>query len=291
MKSKHLIAFLLVMLMTVGMIPAFVFAKEIRLSNSGKNDGEIAEELPPQSDKQDKPSDNEGLFNKYVENRLEEEKNQGNPRLRKRSIPSGNSLTGYNKRIYDELKQQIAKVAAGEITSTVFTVKYADIGLKGVIWTAEDLGVSSITGSDGKPTDETREAINKKIGLDIHKLNEALLADCPYELYWYDKTVGVSGTGTRFSYNSTYVTFKDESYTYKFYVAKGYAAGPEYSIEYDDGEVIISYLNVDNTKIGRVKKIRQITKNLNTTRIGYVLRFPMITPRPEVGSITAIHGS
>ena len=262
MKSKHLIAFLLVMLMTVGMIPAFVFAKEIRLSNSGKNDGEIAEELPPQSDKQDKPSDNEGLFNKYVENRLEEEKNQGNPRLRKRSIPSGNSLTGYNKRIYDVLKQQIAKVAAGEITSTVFTVNYADIGLAGVKWTAEDLGVSSIKDSNGNLSDETREAIKKKLGLDIHKLNEALLADCPYELYWYDKTVGVSGTGAHYYYNSTNVSFKDESFTYKFYVAKGYAAGPEYIVEGDDGEDIISYLNVDNTKIARVKNAIENAKNV-----------------------------
>lgn len=262
MKNKHLIAFLLVMLMTVGVIPAFVFAKEIRLSNSGKNDGEIAEELPPQSDKQDKPSDNEGLFNKYVENRLEEEKNQSKPHLRKRSIPSGNSLTGYNKLIYDVLKQQIAKVAAGEITSTEFTVNYADIGLADVKWTAEDLDVSSITGSDGKLTDETRQAIKKKLGLDIHKLNEALLADCPYELYWYDKTVGVSGTGTQYYYNKTYVSFHNDAYTYKFYVAKGYAAGPEYIVEGDDGEDIISYLNVDNTKIARVKNAIENAKNV-----------------------------
>ena len=257
MKSKHLIAFLLVMLMTVGMIPAFVFAKEIKLSNSGKNDGEIAEELPPQSDKQDKPSDNEGLFNKYVENRLQQEKNKGKPYLRKRAIPSGNSLTGYNKLIYDFLKTQIAEVAAGTRESTVFKVSYSDIGLAGVKWYPEDLGVSSITDSNGQLTDETREAVRKKLDLSIHMIHETLLADCPYELYWYDKTIGVSGSGTPFSYNKIYqyVSFRaDQSITYQFYVAKGYAAGPVYNLQDEDGNTIDAYLQVDKTKINRVNK-------------------------------------
>ena len=266
LKSKHLAAFLLVVLMTVGMIPAFVFAKENRLAFSGKNDEEISEELPPQSDKQDKPSDNEGLFDKYVENRLQQEKDKGKPYVRKRSIPSGNSLTGYNKLIYDALKPQIAKVAAGEITSTVFTVNYTDVGLAGVTWTAEQLGVSSIRGSDGKITDEAREAVIAKLDLDIHKLNEALLADCPYELYWYDKTIGVSSSGTPYSYTSSYVTFKDDqSITYRFFVAEAYATGSKY-VNYLGEEV--GYIQIDSTKIDRVEKAiktaNDVVKNAKT---------------------------
>ena len=253
MKRKHLAAFLLVMLMTIGMIPSFVFAKEITLSYNGQKDEEITEEIPPQTVKQDKPSDNEGLFNKYIEKRLEDEKNKGKPFVRKRSIPSGNSLTGYNKLVYDALKKQIAEVAAGTRTSTVFEVSYSEIGLAGVKWTAADLGVTSIKDSNGKTTDEAIDAIIAKIGLDLHKLNETLLADCPYELYWYDKTIGVSSPGTPFSSTSQYVTFSSsQSITYKFYVAAGYATGPLYTVKYSDGSEAQSYLAIDTTKIERV---------------------------------------
>ena len=229
MKHKHLIAIFIVMTMMVGMLPTCVFAKdedvEVHWFEGSQNaQDDHSEEIPPQTDKEEKPSDNDELFKGYVENRLEKEKvNNRRDRISKRFSNSGNNLSTYNRNLYNALKPLMAEVAAGNRTSTVFDVSYTDMGFTSIKWTAEDLGISSITDSNGKLTDAARSAVNDKIGLNLRIVDLALMADCPLELYWFDKTEGAYISGYSYYYNSSYVYFKEGTITLKYTVANAYA--------------------------------------------------------------------
>ena len=76
---------------------------------------------------------------------------------------AGNRLTGSAREVYDGLRGNILRVAAGEVSSTEFTFP-----------------ASSTSGS--------YDAIS------------ALLADYPYELFWFDKT---EGWATGYNYDGT----------------------------------------------------------------------------------------
>ena len=95
-------------------------------------------------------------------------------------------LTVELKDVEDELKGKIRKVAAGELASTQFsflnkwTKTKAEWGIA-----PDDLVISG-----GKLTSTAEKAIKAKLGLDA--LMRKQLLEMPYELYWYNKTKGVS---------------------------------------------------------------------------------------------------
>ncbi len=93
----------------------------------------------------------EGLLDGYARMMLDSLRPGGEGLLNVKNV--GSTLTGATKEAYDKLRPMIAQVAAGERTSTVFSY------------------TRSVSGS-----------------LDFDTLIGALLAACPYELYWYDKT-------------------------------------------------------------------------------------------------------
>ena len=69
-------------------------------------------------------------------------------------------------------------------------VNVEEIGIK-KNWTAQDLGVNAIF-VDGAIPQEVRDAFeNATVQYNIPAVNKALLSDYPYQMYWYDKTVGV----------------------------------------------------------------------------------------------------
>ena len=86
--------------------------------------------------------------------------------------------------LYDVLKANIETVAE-EGGSTVFTLPELS-GLK-YQWTNEELGVPSI-----EDVSAAKEAFLSQFDLD--KIANALLADCPFDLYWYDKLAGMEFT-------------------------------------------------------------------------------------------------
>lgn len=114
-------------------------------------------------------------------------------------ISAGDALEGANKAIYDYLSEQIAQVAAGKATQTVFFVDAKDLDLDRV-WTTRDFGVDHIwedvVAPDGKVTADisaaVKAALDEKLALDLDLVMSALLFDYPYELYWYDKTYGAT---------------------------------------------------------------------------------------------------
>ncbi len=133
---------------------------------------------------------NEELLTGYVEKLF----GLGSGQKRLRSAYSvGASLTGKNAELYSGLKSMAAAVACGSQTSTQYTTSGGQFGP----WTASDLNVGSIFNAGG--TGSTTEAENaawakakEQLGIDLSAVTGALLSDCPYELYWYDKTKGTS---------------------------------------------------------------------------------------------------
>ena len=95
-------------------------------------------------------------------------------------------LTVELKDVENELKGKIKEVAAGELASTQFSFTKTWTKTKAEWGIASDDPV--ISGSALTSTAE--EAIKAKLGLDT--LMRKQLLEMPYELYWYNKTKGVS---------------------------------------------------------------------------------------------------
>ena len=108
------------------------------------------------------------------------------PRLQAR--PS-TGLSGNDYAIYSVLKSLVAEVAAGQRASTVFEIPITNY-CRQCSWNADELGVAAIA-VDDEVTDEAAAAAWSKAAFDLHAVENALLADCPYELYWFDKTLDI----------------------------------------------------------------------------------------------------
>ena len=154
----------------------------------------------------------EELLNGYAQRRIDETLPGGAQEADALTSQSAREqLNDANKAIYDYLKSLLAEVAAGKRTSTEFTVPFSVVeSFYDGPWTAEQLGVSAIY-KNGL-TSEAMDAADAKLGsLDVSKVVSALVADCPYELYWYDKTTGPVVMLPLFSYKYSV----DRSRTYK----------------------------------------------------------------------------
>ena len=98
----------------------------------------------------------------------------------------GTNLTGPEKRMYDLLKPQLERVASGDLTSTEFSFSVADL-FDEASFTAEDLGLSTLV-IDGEISDLALMLFWQRVDPSISKVLNALLLDCPYDLYWFDKS-------------------------------------------------------------------------------------------------------
>lgn len=136
--------------------------------------------------------DNEELFNDYVAQML-----YGDSGISLLANYGQEALTGKNLELYNTLKAGIEKVAANG-GSTVFT---SDI---------------TITWNTTKTGDELKTEAAEKFAQEINKskIVDCLLADCPYELYWFDKTEGYQ-FGYSFSSNGTSATIQDLKITFQ----------------------------------------------------------------------------
>lgn len=162
----------------------------------------------------------------------------------------GSKLTGYEAVFYNYIASRLPYIAAGEQASTVFELS-GDEYLEKKSWTAAELGVDSILvqNEDGSYsiTPETIRAVGRAINLDAAKVNSALLADFPYELYWYDK---VKSDAFDFSshYNMSasldgsineYVVEVTGTFTVKLRVVGDYAVD-QYTVNTEKGQLVQS---------------------------------------------------
>ena len=134
----------------------------------------------------------EAYFKKGTESQVEKPKK----RLLK-SASAGTRLDKTTAIAYNYIKEKVAQIAAGTRTSTKIeipiTLFYPEYASK--TWTAEDLGISGkvLTSDKNHITAEASSALRElvQVPVDLTALDNALLSDLPYELYWFDKTLGV----------------------------------------------------------------------------------------------------
>ena len=148
--------------------------------------------------------------------------------------PQGDQLTGTAKNIYDFLKTEIAKVAEGQRDSTEFEVPLGSFTKRA--YTSAELGVDyvALPGDDGTliMTEEAEQAFSLRIQeqMQLNKVIRALLADNPYELYWYDKT---EGNGTAASMGTSFLEgyAELEALTVYMTVSQEYRDNDQYKVD------------------------------------------------------------
>ncbi|MCR5138514.1 MAG: leucine-rich repeat protein [Oscillospiraceae bacterium] len=96
-------------------------------------------------------------------------------------VDRGELLTGLDKKIYDALWKRIQQVASGDLASTAFVIPFEELGLKKT-YTFDELGVTNF--------DDGFAMVDSFFDFSFRAVLGALLADCCYSLYWYDKTDG-----------------------------------------------------------------------------------------------------
>lgn len=143
------------------------------------------------------------------------------------------ALTGLDKTIYEKLKAKIKEVAKGELNSASFTLTWEDLDIQKTSWTEEELGTTII---DNQTISQTAiAAVMNKIGYNsaaVANILDLLLVDCPYELYWFDKStsqafvypssLGVTATSGG---SGSSISLKGEGITFSFKVSKDYSVG------------------------------------------------------------------
>lgn len=99
------------------------------------------------------------------------------------ALESGRTqLNPLGKQLYDYLKENFQRIAAGKSASTVFSI------------TADQFAAWGATLKFASST--ANQAFSSFMGqFEFSKVFNALLFDCPYELYWFDKVTGVKQSG------------------------------------------------------------------------------------------------
>lgn len=135
-------------------------------------------------------ADNDSLFSAYAYDVLY----GGDYQYTDRAAVKRNSakdLEGINLIVYNTCRQYIADVAAGKRVSTVFLIPVKKLKISKYEWTAKELGLKSLVRGN-YITDAAADAFYQKIGFDFDIVMDALMLDCPYEMYWFDKVAGIS---------------------------------------------------------------------------------------------------
>ena len=173
--------------------------------------------------------------------------------LRRNSVTTS-LLTDQEKHAYELLKPLMAKVAAGELSSTTFTFSVKELFPVRSL-TAAQLGVDSIYDSKGQVTYEALSRFYEMVMPDFTKVMSAMMMDCPYEMYWFDKT----STGGLWWEYVPYTTqgqtilirnYNTASYSIGFAVAKEYSKSNRYgTFVYDTSKGIAVQTAAANAKL------------------------------------------
>ncbi|MBR2700042.1 MAG: Ig-like domain-containing protein [Clostridia bacterium] len=209
-------------------VPAETLAPVTEVVGAGRDDG-----------------DGDQLLDAYVQQMIDESLGLSGP------LPlfaAGATLAGMNGIVYDILKSRVTRVAEGALSKTVFVITEEELRAEGVDlgpWTAASLGVSAVV-SNGKINQEALSAVKAVTAFSTDKVINALLADCPSELYWYNKTKGISmgipGMSVGASWNGTeYALY----YKTAFSITLSMSVSAAYQ---DSGEYTVSAERVDTAR-------------------------------------------
>ena len=151
-----------------------------------------------------------------------------------------------SKKLYSILKANVQDIAAGKTDSAECTISQNELGMADQTWTKEELeNIELLSGRE--VTSEAKSAVGAKLQdtylAEAETIINYLLIDCPYDLYWYDKTdTGNSkiSYGYSISASNSEITISDV----KIYIYLGVSA------DYASSGTIGSYkVNTDKTKV------------------------------------------
>ena len=197
------------------------------------------------------------LLDAYARKQLDSYRSSAN-RMRLRAVrdPAA-SLTGINSTVYGILKDKVAAVAAGSVSSSVFTISVEELNLEKNSWTAEELGLETLVteDADGKKTytAEAMAAVNAQLGFELRRVVNSLQSACPYEMYWYDKTVGTALKSYSFAGNADRIRIAG-SMVFTFAVIASYSDGTYVDITNADGSLTRYLCGVDGSQGERISK-------------------------------------
>lgn len=151
---------------------------------------------------------------------------------------AGSRLSGNGKKIYDFLKAEVTKVADGEQASAQFTLPVREI-LDKLTYTENEMGLSFRDPDTGRQVSREKQVEildqfrNRQIISDaeLYNMFNSLLADCPYELYWYDKAaqgsfrMAMSGAQIRNGGTEGVLSLEQAVLTFSFSVGNVYGSG------------------------------------------------------------------
>lgn len=196
-----------------------VYTENEEVTEPLKNAGAVLEELP----------ENDELFEGYVNELF-----YGSYGIETFGNFAEGKLEGNDAVAYGILKENIKKVASGELSDSRFLIPFQAFGVPAEGYSASDLGIASIM-ENGQISEAAKNALAKKISVNLRNVLDYLLADCPYEFYWFDKTAGVGQSSYRMSATSQTIKLVGEGITYSFSVADEYrdkdAAEPAYTVK------------------------------------------------------------
>ena len=217
-----------VLMVLMSLLMTTMSKAQVSTSDAPKQTVPVEEQIWASTDKAE-ISNNE-LLKGYVQQRFDEMLPSYKKNLRRSAAEylSGNDLKAYN--YLKGVIQNIARgktatgeePAADEPISTIITIPLTELTSDVGPWTAEDLGVDAII-VNGALNPAAKDAVSEKVSFDFRKVIGALLVDCPYELYWYDKTRGCSYRPyNSYTYNTNRFTAIGDA-TFTMNVAQEYA--------------------------------------------------------------------
>ena len=135
--------------------------------------------------------------------------------------PARNRLNRSERTLYDLLKPKLAAVAENG-GATRFSFSLEELGVK-TRWTEEELKQEGLSVPGGELSGTLSQILQREFPADGKAVRGALLADLPFELYWFDKTAAAAG-GFSGNYTSTGsdLDLSGLRFAFDFPVAEGY---------------------------------------------------------------------
>ena len=202
-KTRTVIAVALSLIMALAYMPCAAFAADGDQTQDMVSDAEVPEDgfqedetIMPESVQDENLSvkniqlpDSDVLLENYlVQEASREVKASAVAGLGKNT--RGKRLTGNNAAVYNYLKEEIIQIADGTKDSSEILIPMSELAGGKECWTAADLGVDNILVNYAVP-DDVVPALVAKYRFDIDPVLNALLADLPYDMYWFDKKKGI----------------------------------------------------------------------------------------------------
>lgn len=204
--------------------------------------------------------DSDELFAGYVEEQF-----YGDYGIAAYKLLRGDTLEGANKRFYDQLSVNIKEVAAGNMSTTLWSFAAEDL-LEQSYFPAEELGVETITSSNIR--DLADREMKKQYNSAL--IMRSLVVDHPYELFWFNKGTGGMHVTYTLGYTSKRITIK--SFKISFAVVEDYGTEEEYTVNAEKLQSVAKAVENANSivedcealsDLQKICRYREVLRNLS----------------------------